>query len=202
MASEDSSVDAVVEALVAEIAEPAARARAGDVLRADAADAVRLPLAIVRAAAGPDDLVNAAGGDLALVLRRLGTVDPGRGLAVCDVAGATLRRVPVAGFPWPQAGPGCALWPLYQSLTQPGRAVTEMLEMPDGALWQAHAVTAPIHAGGFAAAPVLRATMLVTRADGARGAGERTVPVGPTCRSCPRDGCAARREPSMLAGGA
>lgn len=188
---------AAVGALVAGIADPQARVLAAEVLRGDAQDAARLPRALVEAAEGPDDLIGAAGGDLALVLRRLGVVDPGRGLVICDAAGALIRRKPVAGFALPVMGAGCPLWPLYTALAQPGHPLTCMIETPDGAGWRVHAVAQPVAVQAFGQVPILRATMLLTRAQSA-GAG---VPVGPGCRVCPRAGCAARREPSILSGG-
>ncbi|SDZ22615.1 transcriptional regulator, XRE family [Jannaschia faecimaris] len=186
-----------VASLVAPIADPAARALAADVLRGDAEDAARLPRALVEAAEQPDDLIAAAGGDLALVLRRLGVVDPGRGLVVCDASGALLRRKPVAGFALPVMGAGCPLWPLYATFAQPGHPMTTVIETPDGAGWRVHAVAEAVTPPGFGQAPVLQATMLLTRSRSA-GAG---LPVGPGCRVCPRADCAARREPSVLSGG-
>lgn len=186
-----------VAPLVAGIADPAARALAADVLRGDAEDAARLPLALVEAARGPDDLVDAAGGDLALVLRRLGLCDPGRGLVICDAAGALVRRKAVAGFALPVMGAGCPLWPVYAALGRPGQPLTQVIETPDGAGWRAHAVAQPVTAPAFGATPILRATMLLTRMD----APQAGAPVGPGCRVCSREACPARREPSVLSGG-
>jgi predicted transcriptional regulator len=107
-----------------------------------------------------------------------------------------IRRKAVAGFALPVLGAGCPLWPLYEALAQPGRALVRRLEMPDGGCWTAHAVAEPLPQARFDQAPTLRATMLVTRAAGGEGA--RLV--GPGCRVCPRIACAARREPSMLPG--
>lgn len=188
---------AAVGPLVAGIADGQARALAAEVLRGDAEDAARLPRDRVEAATGPDDLIGAAGGDLALVLRRLGVIDPGRGLVICDAAGALIRRKPVAGFPLPVMGAGCPLWPLYTALAQPGHPLVDVIETPDGAGWQVHAVAQALPVEGFREVPILRATMLLTRVRSA-GAGR---PVGPGCRVCPRTGCAARREPSVLSGG-
>lgn len=199
-ALEDASpaeVPALVASLLSGLPDGAARAMAGVALTEAAQDAARLPRAAVIAAREPDDLLAAAGGDLPLVLRRMAACDPRRGLAVCDAAGAFLRRREAPGFPVPVQGAGCALWPLYAALTRPGQPVAARIEMPDGARWQAHAVAAPLAAAGFAAPPVLRATMLVTRADGPGQA----VPVGTTCRVCPRAACPARREPSLSGAG-
>lgn len=185
---------AAVPGLVAALEDADARALATRILEDDARDAAILPRAMVAAAAGPDALVAAAGGDLALVLRRLGLVDPGRGLVVADAAGAMLRRKAVPGFALPVMGAGCPLWPVFGALVQPGRAVETLVETPDGAGWRVHAVAVPIAPARFGAEPALRATMLLTRAT----APGRGAPVGPGCRTCPREGCAARREPSVL----
>ncbi len=185
---------AAIPELVAGL-DPDARALASDILQSDAADAARLPSPVVMAADGPDALIEAAGGDLALVLRRLGLLDPGRGLVICDAAGAILRRKAVAGFPLPVMGAGCPLWPVYGALTQPGHPIVALIETPDGAVWRAHAIASPTSQASFATPPVLRATMLLSRADDASA---RPAPVGPGCRVCPREACAARREPSVL----
>ncbi|UWQ19213.1 short-chain fatty acyl-CoA regulator family protein [Jannaschia sp. M317] len=190
---ETEGVGAVSD-LVAPIANPQAQALAAELLEQDARDAARLPAAEVLAAAGPDALL-ARAGDPALVLRRLGLLDPARGLVICDAAGALIRRKPVAGFALPVMGAGCPLWPLYEALSQPGRPLVRRIEMPDGAQWVAHAV-AQGQVGGFDEVPVLRATMLLSRADGQGGA----LGVGPGCRVCARDRCPARREPSVLGG--
>ena len=185
---------AAVPDLVSGLTGDDARILATEILTGDAEDASRLPRALVEAADGPDDLIAAAGGDLALVLRRMGVVDPGRGLVICDAAGALLRRKPVAGFPLPVMGAGCPLWPVYTALGQPGRPLTVVVETPDGADWRVHAIAQAVAVAGFGAAPVIRATMLLTRTHSG-GAG---APVGPGCRVCPRAECPARREPSVL----
>ena len=193
---ETRGVDAV-PGIVACLTDGRAAALVEAQLRQDARDAARLPAALVDAAEGPEDLIEAADGDLALVLRRLGLRGEGRGLLICDAAGALLRRRAVAGFPLPVVGAGCPLWPVYAALSRPGVPLRMRIETPDGARWLAHAV-AQGKATGWDAPPVQRATMLLVRDDGGAGPAH---PVGPGCRTCPRDGCPARREPSVLASG-
>nr|WP_281243801.1 short-chain fatty acyl-CoA regulator family protein [Jannaschia pohangensis] len=193
-ALEGPSGGAAVPDLVAGIADPATRTLAAEVLTRDAADAARLPRPLVEMARTPDDLIDAAQGDMALVLRRMGLAVPGRGLVICDAAGAMIRRKPVAGFPLPVVGAGCPLWPVYAAFRQPGRALAARIETPDGAGWQVHAVAASVTPPKFGTEPVLQSTMLLTRAD----TPGRAEPVGPGCRTCPRADCAARREPSVL----
>ena len=186
---------AAIPGLVEEIAEDGARGVAAEMLVREAEDAARLPLAVVAGVEVPDALAEAAGGDLALVLRRMAVADPGKGLVIADAAGAVLRRKPVAGFPMPTLGAGCPLWPLYAALGQPGVPLATRIRMPDGAAWRAHAIAAPEGGARFGGVAVMRATMLLGRAD---GPGEAVL-VGPGCRTCPRAGCPARREPSILA---
>ncbi|MDB2407336.1 short-chain fatty acyl-CoA regulator family protein [Jannaschia sp.] len=195
-ALEAGGVDAI-PSLVATLPGEEAQALATAVLTSDAEDAARLPLASIQTAQDPDDLLHAAHGDTALVLRRLGVTDPARGLVICDASGALIRRKPVAGFGLPVIGAGCPLWPLYEALSQPGRALVRRLELPDGATWTSHAVAMPLPQTRFDTMPTPRATMLLTRA-----VREDTsaLPVGPGCRICPRAACPARREPSVLPG--
>jgi hypothetical protein len=52
---------------------------------------------------------------------------------------------------------------------------------------------------GFDGPPVTEALMLILPAKGPRSGAERVV--GASCRICPRAGCAARREPSIVGAG-
>ena len=60
------------------------------------------------------------------------------------------------------------------------------------------AVCQQMRPAGFDAPQVLEATMLVLPDAGPDRGAEAAEPVGPTCRICPREGCPARREPSIL----
>jgi transcriptional regulator with XRE-family HTH domain len=196
-ALEEGGAAAIPDLVAGLPAEAAALAAAS--LREMARDARRLPAVLVDAAEAPEALLASAEGDLPLVLRRMAARGAGRGLLVVDPAGAILRRRAVPGFPLPALGAGCPLWPVWEALSQPGRPVRLTLETPDGARWMAHAAAETVAPGTFELPPVIRATMLLTRADG-RAAGPAR-PVGPACRICPRLSCAARREPSILSDG-
>ena len=140
---------------------------------------------------------------VALVLRRLAALDPGRLLLVVDAAGAVLRCDAPPGFPVAAMGPGCALWPVFEAFRAPLQPLRRTAETPDGALWQVDAVAEP--AGRSAHGPIFEATMIagLLDADGeSRRALDPPVPVGPGCRTCPRARCPARREPSVFAEGA
>lgn len=169
------------------------------------ADAARLPLAGLRAAAAevdfdPQALLPLAGGDVALLLRRLAALPqggaeavPGFGLAICDASGALIFRRRISAFSIPRYGSGCPLWPLYRALGRPMVPDSAVLELPDGARFQAWAVCQPIGPAGFGAEPVMEATMLLRALPGDVASGADAVPVGPGCAVCPRESCVARR---------
>src|SRR5690606_18166561 len=103
----------------------------------------------------------------------------------------------IAGFSLPRNGAACPLWPLYQVLSQPGRPLRALVQLPGerGGRFLCYAVAQPRGAVGFDSALVSEATMLVM-SDVPEGRAPQ--PVGITCRICPRVDCAARREPSVL----
>jgi len=189
--------------------EPAAAALAEQWLRRYAKDAARLPLApfleaAVAADFDPGALLGLAGGDVALVLRRLASLPeggldavPGFGLAICDGAGALVFRRRIPAFSIPRYGAGCALWPLYSALARPMVPDMALLEQPDGSRFRAWAVAHPVGAAGFGAQPVMQAMMLLRAVDDTE-AQQDTRAVGPGCELCPRDDCAARRVDASL----
>jgi predicted transcriptional regulator len=157
------------------------------------------------------------GVDLPAVFRRLaslpeealgGTV----GLVACDGSGTLTFRKPVAGFAVPRYSAACPLWPLYQALSRPMAPVRQVVEMSGRAPqpFLTYAICQPAQLAGFGGPQVLEAMMLVvpldlaeTLAPGALPAAERAapMPIGTSCRICPRAACAARREPSIMAEG-
>lgn len=141
---------------------------------------------------------------LAAVLRRLATLPDGPvvpvvGLVVIDGAGVQLFQRPVAGFTLSGHG-ACPLWPIYQALTNPCVPLRRDVVLPGGQRLRATAVAEVCGPPRFDVPSLLRATMLLV-ADPASGPDAAPpLPVGPGCRVCPRADCAARREPSILAG--
>ncbi|QBY00900.1 XRE family transcriptional regulator [Rhodophyticola sp. CCM32] len=188
--------------------DPATHALADHSLRAYAEDAARLPLTRFLQAARdadfkPEPLLPLAGGDVALVLRRLatlpgGTGAPPLGLAICDMAGALIFRRRINAFSIPRFGAGCPLWPLYHVLSRPMVPETTVLDLPNGARFQAWAVCQPMKPAGFGVEPVMHATMLLRPLDEGDDRAAAGHPVGPGCAVCPRDGCAARRMDSLI----
>jgi len=145
----------------------------------------------------------AAGGDPARLAAAFGVPlaslgGEAAGLVVCDGAGTLTLRKPVEGFVLPRFGGGCPLWPLYQALSRPAQPVAAVLAVP-GRMprrFLCRAVSLPLAGTGFDAPPVHIATMLIEPVeDDAPGP---VIEAGSTCRVCPREGCPARREPSIL----
>ena len=191
-----------------ELATDAARAMARGLLDWQARDRSQLPdaaLAQAVAAAGEDSddpalIAARLGRPLELVLRRLGMLRPGpwaqAGLIVCDGSGAALFRMPAPGFELPRLGEGCTLWPVFEALAQPQLPVARLIETTSGALFASWAVAERLLPMGFDG-PALGRTQMLIRAARPRDM-RPPLAVGPACRICPRAGCVARHEPSIL----
>ncbi|MEJ6398487.1 short-chain fatty acyl-CoA regulator family protein [Yoonia sp. 208BN28-4] len=162
------------------------------------------PFAKAAHACGHDPLTlsQTFGARLVDVLKRLASLPvedghPPMALVSCDAAGVTTFLKPAAGFTQARQGGNCPLWPLYQALTQPGQVIRADVVLPDSAAsrFLCFAATDQGPISGYDAAPLLQATMLVFPDPPQTGLIPR--PVGLTCRICPREGCAARREPAV-----
>lgn len=188
---------------IAALASGAARALAREWVAQAVADARALPLAAFEAALVESDdpllLARRFGCDVLQVFRRLAfRPDAAEGLVLCDGSGALMMRKPVEGFALPRHGAACPLWPLYGALSRPSQPVAALVEMPGlaSARFAVRAYCAVDYPQGFAGPEVRDAAMLIApRKAGA----EPALPVGISCRICPRAGCAARREPSIIA---
>ncbi|MGL4311191.1 MAG: short-chain fatty acyl-CoA regulator family protein [Paracoccaceae bacterium] len=195
----------------AELATVAARRMAVDYLKQLRADVQAMPLDRISQALslyGPDPsaLARDFGCDLVQVFRRLASLTDEHlgtrlGLVRCDGSGTLTFRRPVEGFPLPRFGGACPLWPLYQALARPMQPIRARLEMPGrpGARFIAMAICQPRTAAGFDMPEVWDAAMLILP-DTGRDLPSDTAPrpVGTACRICPRRGCPARREPSIV----
>jgi XRE family transcriptional regulator, fatty acid utilization regulator len=201
-----------IEALIAgatEIASAAARTLARDWLTRYASDAALLPMAaMVDAVArfGPDPgvLVQHFGADVMAVFRRLAAVpDLGAGLVVCDGSGTLVFRKPAEGFALPRFGAACPLWPLYTALVRPMSPVAGDVITAGRTprRYRTYALCRPTFPQGFDGPQVVEAAMLVLPQDPGLGLGKGAIEIGTSCRICPRQGCVARREPSIMSEG-
>jgi transcriptional regulator with XRE-family HTH domain len=203
----DPAVETPAGLAASALTDPAAGHLATQWLTQYAADARALPLAPFSEAArtlgdDPVALARQFGRPLAQVLRRLATLPPDAGLpqtglAICDGSGALTHLKPVAGFALPRGGAACPLWPLYQALSQPGQPIRRAVTLPGDPArrFLCYAIATPVEDAGFDRPARVAATMLLVPDPPADMA---LAPVGYSCRICPRDACAARREPSIL----
>ncbi|MGY6634176.1 MAG: short-chain fatty acyl-CoA regulator family protein [Alkalilacustris sp.] len=214
---DDPDAVAAVLAGTSALASASARSLARAHLDRARADAKALPLGRMRAAvaahgADPAALAQALdlAGDLPRLFRRLAALPEGfaglppLGLVVCDGSGTLTYRRPVPGFGLPRFGAACPLWPLFQAVSRPLQPLRMTVETA-GRLpqrFEAFAVCQPVVPAGFGWPAVLEASMLIlpARAEDVAGAGAvPALPVGTSCRICPRPQCPARREPALVA---
>jgi transcriptional regulator with XRE-family HTH domain len=188
---------------VATLASSAARSLAQTHLAQAARDALALPQAALQGAmavSGPDPLAIAErlALDPMLVMRRLaGLPVANAGLVICDASGTLIFRKPAPGFPLPRFGAACPLWPLFAALGRPLQPVEADVEIA-GQAGRRFRVTAwgqLVHPAGLRGPELRRAAMLILPGETAR---TEALVVGSSCRVCPRAGCPARREPSIL----
>ena len=195
-----------------ELSSPAARQIVQVILRRYVGDAAAMPLGEMRdivSKVGLDPLAIARRFDVTLsaALRRLAAmptdlVETEIGLVVCDASGSILFRKPTAGFALPRFGESCPLWPLYAALSRPVTPLRQCVAQPgrENAVFDCIAVSEPVGPASYNRDAVYRSTMLILPV-GPGAEGELPVPVGVSCRICPRATCSARREPSILGEG-
>ncbi|MFN4172116.1 MAG: helix-turn-helix domain-containing protein [Pseudorhodobacter sp.] len=193
---------------MAGLASAAARSLAQDWVRLLAADAERMPLerfeAAFRAEAGdPIRIARRFGVEVLAVFRRIAFREgAAEGLVICDASGTLLIRKPVAGFVLPRFGAACPIWPLFTALARPMEPISALAELPGlvPLRFRLRAFCEPevaeFGAGGAGMVVLRRAGMLMEPAMAGR---EEALPVGASCRICPREACAGRREPSIMA---
>ncbi|WP_322895105.1 MULTISPECIES: short-chain fatty acyl-CoA regulator family protein [unclassified Yoonia] len=151
----------------------------------------------------PAKLCARFGVDFATILRRLPCLPPDgghplMGLAVCDAAGVLMYLKPVPGFAMQATGGACPLWPLFTALSRPSQPLRAMAVLPGPAAAPllCYAIALPITQHQFDMPPVLRSYMLVL--PGPADSTTPAIPVGVSCRICPRAACASRREPAIV----
>lgn len=123
-----------------------------------------------------------------------------------DPAGNVSKRLDGAGFPFAAHGGGCPLWNLHSSFRNPGKILTQWLELPGGERFFSIARTVTTGGHGWGEAKALHAVALACAAEHAPrlayAAGTdpklaEATPIGVTCRLCSRAGCAARALPPI-----
>lgn len=177
------------------------------VLEGYRADAAALPqdallAAVARVGVDPLALARDLSVSLPRVMRRLAAMPEAAvgpvGLITADASGAVLTLKPLEGFAVTRLAGACPLWPLHRAAQQPLTPLRVHIAQPERDAQPVLAiaaceVTAP---GDYALPPLLRPHMLLLPDAG--DAETPPLPVGTACRICPREDCAARREPSVL----
>lgn len=210
----------VVDRLIGEapgLSTSRARARARAALLEYARDAIALPMARFAPLAAAqaydlDALIAETGASPDIVCRRLTALPRGKecpriGYVAANAAGAltALREIP--GFHPIRHGTVCPLWTLCRAQQTPERALRQLASLPTGQLFLFVARAAPTGPPGFGRALNHRTDMIVIDAGeadltvyGAERSGEMPVEeVGPSCRVCPRKGCAHRVDDPLAA---
>jgi len=179
-----------------------------------AQDANAMPLsdfpgAMAEANFDPAVLASRFNCDLVQVFRRMAAMPTPKegariGLVQCDGSGTLTFRKSVDGFVLPRFGAACPLWPLYQALARPMSPIRQLVEQSGRSVskFLTYAISQPTGPAGFDMPQVFRSTMLILPGDRVEIADEATcLPIGTSCRICPRSDCIARREPSILQDG-
>lgn len=144
-----------------------------------------------------------------VTLRRPGREGIPFGFLRSNPAGFTTKRFPLPDLPLPRHGHGCPLWAIYVAFQTPGRVLRQLVRFPDNARYLFVAGTVTKQPASFHEPPVPHAVMLAcdvmhadktVYADGLDlGSATRTaVPVGPSCRLCPRLDCLHRAEEPIV----
>ncbi len=160
-----------------------------------------------------DVLTHRFGASVEQVCHRLTTLQrPGaRGipffLVRVDNAGNVSKRFSATSFQFARLGGACPRWNVHDAFGAPGRVLTQIVEMPDGAVYfsMARTVGRPGLAGAGAehhhavalGCEIAHASRIVY-ADGydLAKAANRT-PIGINCRLCPREDCGQRAFPPL-----
>jgi len=122
-----------------------------------------------------------------------------------DQAGNISKRQSATVFHFARHGGACPLWHVHEAFAQPGRILTQVVEMPDGTRFFGLARTIERGGGGFRARRKLFAIGLGCELSHARELvyadgidvehPSEVMPIGPGCRVCPRHECVQRAFP-------
>ncbi|PVA10522.1 transcriptional regulator [Pelagivirga sediminicola] len=183
-----------------------AQARAAlEIYRSDASALPQAALlaAVARHGTAPLALAQDLDAPLPRVMRRLAAMPEDAvgpvGLISADASGAILSLKPLEGFAATRLAGACPLWPLFRAAALPQVPLRRRILQPDRGARPVLAIAACEVAGPaeFNMPPLLRSFMLLLP-DAPDADGDEALPVGTVCRICPREVCAARREPSVL----
>lgn len=127
-----------------------------------------------------------------------------------DIAGNISKRFSASGIRFARFSGACPRWNVHAAFLTPGRIRTQVSQMDDGSAYFCVARTVERGGAGWRAPRTTLAVGLGVRLADARAmiyaadldperALETAVPVGTTCRLCPRTDCAQRAMPPLAA---
>jgi predicted transcriptional regulator/DNA-binding XRE family transcriptional regulator len=124
-----------------------------------------------------------------------------------DRAGNVSKRFSSSRFPFAQSGGTCPLWNIHATFVEPGRILTQVVELPDGSQWFSIARTVRRTAASWGAIEPSFAIGLGCEVKYARRlvygkkldlAAQEPTPIGIHCRLCDRPACPQRAAPPAL----
>ena len=146
-----------------------------------------------------------------VTLRRPGAEGIPFGFLRSDPAGRLTKHFPLPGLPLPGSGHACPLWAIYAALRSPEALVRQVVRFADGSRYlfvakaQARRVASfgdrAVHTSVMLACDVLQADITVYAQGLDLSDQTADVPVGPSCRLCPRRDCPDRQEEALAPGG-
>ena len=124
-----------------------------------------------------------------------------------DNAGNVSKRFSSGSFPFSRFGGTCPRWNLHQTFRSPGRVVTQIVELPDGARWFSVARTVRRTASPWGEPEAQFVIGLgcelkyASRLVYSRGLDLKVyepTPIGINCRLCERPNCSQRAAPPLM----
>lgn len=122
-----------------------------------------------------------------------------------DIAGNVSKRFSLSGIHIPRHGGACPRWNVYSAFLQPGRINVQVSNMPDGSAYFCLARTVHKRGGGYGAPESILSIGLgceighaseMVYSDGIDLENPNlAVPIGASCRTCPRLDCRQRAVP-------
>lgn len=140
-----------------------------------------------------------------VTLRRPGAEGPRFAFMRSDASGFITKRLPLPRLPLPRYGHACPLWVVYGAFQTPGITIRNFGELPSGEEFLFFARAVDKHPPRAGAPRQLLSIMLACSAlDASRVAAgdgidpaQAMIPLGTTCRLCPRAACDYRQEQSL-----
>jgi XRE family transcriptional regulator, fatty acid utilization regulator len=124
-----------------------------------------------------------------------------------DMAGNVSKRFSSGRFPFAHSGGTCALWNIHAAFAEPGKILTQVIELPDGSQWFSIARTVRRSLASFGAieprfavglgCEIKYAKRLVYAKRLDLNAVDAT-PIGINCRLCDRPACPQRAAPPVM----